>query len=88
MPKHADNHPYMSFYYGKNKETGMGKQPYQERYCKNKEKAFEETRQTVAPVALDTNKTRRKKTWLPLPNAIPKKSAASQGKHEKVKIPK
>jgi hypothetical protein len=85
----AKKKPYMEFYYGKQSEnSNMPKQPYMERYCKNKELANIERAKSTAPVALDTNQTRRKNTLLPLPNAIPKKSAASQGKLEKVRIPK
>lgn len=83
------NQPYMEFYYGKKSESAkMPKQPYMERYCKNKELANIERAKSTTPVALDTNKTRRKNTLLPLPNAIKKKTAKEVGAPEKVRIPK
>jgi hypothetical protein len=58
------------------------KKPFDKRENKDKKKSFSNTEKEVKPVAKDTNKTRRKNTLLPLPNAIKKKTAKSQGRKE------
>lgn len=65
------------------KEQQMKINPYDKREKKDDKKAFTATKNTVKPVAKDTNKTRRKNTLKPLKNAIKKKTAESQGRREK-----